>query len=150
MQNKIPPPIWMLLFGIAMWFVARSDYGYPVEIPYAWIPAALIIAFGLSYTIPAIRSFGKAETTINPLKPDEASSLVTTGVFGRSRNPMYVGLAMALLAWTVWLGSATNLGVLALFVVVITMLQIKPEERALRELFGEEYAEYCRNVRRWI
>ena len=165
MQNKVPPPIWMLLFGAAMWFVARSEFAYPVTIPYPlvfvviisgsvlhwWqVFVVIIVAFGASYTIPAIRQFGEAETTINPLKPEEASSLVTTGVFGRSRNPMYVGLAMALLAWATWLGSLTNIALIALFVVVITQLQIKPEEAALRELFGAEYDEYCRNVRRWI
>lgn len=150
MQNKVPPPIWMLLFGIAMWFVAKSEFAYAIEIPYSWLPALVIVAFGFSFTIPAIKKFDAAETTINPLKPQEASSLVTSGVFGRTRNPMYVGLAMVLLGWVVWLGSATNLAVLALFVIVITMLQIKPEEMALRELFGEEYEEYCRKVRRWI
>ena len=150
MQNKVPPPVWMLLFGIAMWLIARSDFAYPIDVPYRWLFSAIFIAVGLSFTVPAIRHFREADTTINPLKPGEASKLVTNGVFAVSRNPMYVGLLMVLVAWGVWLGESINLVTLAMFVLVITTFQIKPEERALRELFGEEYDEYCRNVRRWL
>ena len=105
---------------------------------------------GVFVSASGIREFNKASTTVNPLKPDEASSLVTTGVFRRTRNPMYVGLFLILTGWMVWLESLGNLLMLAVFVLVLTELQIKPEERALRQLFGEEYVRYCSQVRRWI
>jgi protein-S-isoprenylcysteine O-methyltransferase Ste14 len=63
---------------------------------------------------------------------------------------MYVGLLLVSIGWAVWLASLTNIAVIVLSVVVMTNLQIKPEEDALRKLFVEKYAEYCRNVRRWI
>jgi protein-S-isoprenylcysteine O-methyltransferase Ste14 len=98
----------------------------------------------------AIRQFGAAETTVNPLKPDTASALVQTGIFGKTRNPMYLGLLVALCGWAIWLQSLSNVGVLVAFVIVIYEMQIKPEEAALRKLFGEDYERYCQKVRRWI
>jgi protein-S-isoprenylcysteine O-methyltransferase Ste14 len=84
------------------------------------------------------------------LSPETATSLVDGGIFSVSRNPMYVGLLLVSIGWAVWLASLTNIAVIVLSVVVMTNLQIKPEEDALRKLFVEKYAEYCRNVRRWI
>ncbi|MDH5305282.1 MAG: isoprenylcysteine carboxylmethyltransferase family protein, partial [Gammaproteobacteria bacterium] len=86
----------------------------------------------------------------NPLKPETASALVQSGIFGKTRNPMYVGLLLILSGWAVWLESLSCLGLLLLFVVAITELQIKPEEAAMRKLFGDEYLRYCEKVGRWI
>lgn len=150
MKNRIPPPVWTLMFAVAMWFVAHSEYAYPFDVPSRWAVIALFIAIGAVFAVTAMRQFKRAETTVNPLSPEKASSLVTDGIFAKSRNPMYVGLLMLLAAWTIWLGSLTNIAVTLLFIPVINYFQIKPEEVVLRELFGEEYEEYCRNVRRWI
>jgi len=150
MKNKIPPPVILLLCGIAAWFVAHSQYGYPINIPFALIVAMLLAASGLLIAARAIRQFGKAETTVNPLQPNDASSLVDSGIFGRTRNPMYMGLLLVLLGWCVWLQSASNILVLLAFVLYITELQIKPEEEALRKVFGQSYIDYCARVRRWI
>ena len=109
-----------------------------------------LAAIGIAVAASAIRQFGSAETTVNPLKPDEASSLVDTGLFSRTRNPMYLGLSFVLSGWIVWLQSAGAILVLAAFVLFITELQIKPEEAALRKLFGQKYIDYCKRVRRWI
>ncbi len=150
MKNKIPPPVILLLARIAAWFIAHSEYGYPVEIPFALIIAILLAASGLLIAARAIRQFGKAETTVNPLQPKEASSLVDDGIFARTRNPMYLGLLLVLLGWCLWLQSAGNVLVLLAFVLYITELQIKPEEAALRKVFGQAYIDYCARVRRWI
>ncbi|MEL7184962.1 MAG: isoprenylcysteine carboxylmethyltransferase family protein [Pseudomonadota bacterium] len=150
MQNKIPPPVWMLLFGVAMWFVADSRYAYPFELPNRWVVIGILVAFGAFFSVTAVRQFGKAETTVNPLDPAKATTLVSDGIFAKSRNPMYVGLLLALGAWAIWLGSLASIAVALLFIPVLNHFQIKPEERVLRELFGDEYREYCRNVRRWI
>lgn len=150
MKNKIPPPVWALMFAVAMWFVAHSQFAYLWEVPNRWAFTIVLAAAGAAYAIIAVRQFGRAETTVNPLSPEKASSLVTDGIFAKSRNPMYVGLLMVLAAWTIWLQSLTNIGVAMLFIPVMNYFQIKPEERVLQELFGAEYEEYCRNVRRWI
>ena len=150
MRAKIPPPVWLLAFGVLMWFVAKSAYAYPVAIPYALIVALVIGLPGVLCATAGMREFNRASTTVNPLKPEEASSLVTTGIYQRTRNPMYVGLLLILAGWAVWLSSLSNLVLLASFVLVITELQIKPEEKALAMLFGKEYEDYTKRVRRWF
>lgn len=76
--------------------------------------------------------------------------MVDSGVFGFSRNPIYLGMALILVAWALWLAAPFAwLGVL-LFVVVITCWQIVPEEEILLNKFGEPYRLYCQKVRRWF
>jgi protein-S-isoprenylcysteine O-methyltransferase Ste14 len=149
-KNKIPPPIILLLSGIAMWFIAHSAYAYTISIPLALIMAIILAACGVFISASAIRRFKAVETTINPLQPDAATALVHHGVFGRTRNPMYVGLFLILLGWAAWLQSLSNAIVLIAFVLWLTEMQIKPEEAALRKVFGQGYVDYCKRVRRWI
>ena len=150
MKAKIPPPLWLLVFGAVMWFVAKSAYGYPIDIPYALVIALPIGVLGALCSVAGIREFGRVSTTVNPLKPEEASTLVTTGVYQVTRNPMYVGLFLILTGWAVWLSGLGNLPLLIVFLLVMTEMQIKPEEKALQTLFGQEYEEYRQRVRRWI
>lgn len=150
MKNRIPPPVILLLFGTAMWFLAHSEFALAVAIPYALWIAIVLGVLGLLVSGSAIRRFRAVDTTVNPLKPDTASALVQAGAFSRTRNPMYVGLLLVLAGWAVWLQSLSNVALLLLFVVAITELQIKPEEAALRIVFGADYERYCRNVRRWF
>ena len=112
--------------------------------------AVILFAVGFGFAISGAISFRVAKTTVNPLKPETASSLVTSGVFKYSRNPMYVGLAIILLAWTTYL--AVPLGLLAVvgFIAYIQRFQIVPEERALVVLFGNEFEAYQSTVRRWL
>ncbi len=150
MKNKIPPPILLLITAAIMWLVSQSEFSYPVQIPYSLALSILLAVIGVVIAAIAGRQFGIAQTTVNPLSPESATSLVNTGIFSMSRNPMYVGLLLMSTGWAVWLGSLTNIAVMVLFIFAITNLQIKPEESALRKLFGDEYEEYCRKVRRWI
>jgi len=133
-----------------MWFIAHSEFAYPTAIPFALAVAIGLAAVGILIAVTATRQFSAAETTINPLQPDAATSLVDSGIFARTRNPMYVGLFLILSGWATWLQSATNVLVLLAFVLYITYLQIKPEEAALRKVFGDAYVDYCKRVRRWI
>ena len=150
MKNKIPPPVILLLSGTIMWFLAHSSYAYPVAVPFALIISLLLAVAGIVTAATAIRQFSRAKTTVNPLDPGAASALVDNGIFARTRNPMYLGLLLVLSGWAVWLESASNIFVLVGFVLYITVLQIKPEEQALREIFGQAYVDYCSRVRRWI
>jgi protein-S-isoprenylcysteine O-methyltransferase Ste14 len=87
---------------------------------------------------------------VNPLKPDATTVLVTAGIYRFTRNPMYIGLTLTLLGWAAFLGNLLAFALLPLFVFYITQFQIKPEERALRSLFGSIYEDYCAKVRRWL
>ena len=102
--------------------------------------------FGLS----AVFSFRKAQTTVHPMHPEQASTLVTAGVFQWSRNPMYVGLLLGLLAWALFLSSLWAMVCAIVFAVYMTRFQIIPEERAMLELFGSAFTEYCQSTRRWL
>jgi protein-S-isoprenylcysteine O-methyltransferase Ste14 len=103
-----------------------------------------------SYGFPAIRAFMRAGTTINPVAIDTASILVTTGPFARSRNPMYVAMALLLTAWALALNSLAALAGPLLFVLFITRFQILPEEGAMSAKFGATYTDYRARVRRWL
>lgn len=150
MKPLIPPPLLGLLFGAAMWGLARGAPDFGVAFPgQLWIAVA-IAAAGLAIDLVSIAAFFKRKTTVNPLAPAKAKALVTCGLYRISRNPMYLGMLLILIGWGVWLGSLLNIAIAALFVWAITELQIKPEEKALREKFGPAYDDYCARVRRWI
>ncbi len=126
------------------WPLARCIAG-------AWRNAGFAsMALGAATMLLAMGRFRAADTTLNPMDPARATALVQAGVFGYTRNPMYLGLALLLAGWAWWLGTATPWLVLPVFVALITRLQIVPEERALQALFGEAYAGYCRRVPRWL
>ena len=114
------------------------------------IPAGVFVAIGVLIEIIAVGQFFTERTTVNPLTPGKANKLVVSGLYKYSRNPMYVGLLFVLIGFAVWLGNPVNLLVLSIFFFAITELQIKPEERALSEKFGEEFDAYRRRVRRWL
>lgn len=81
---------------------------------------------------------------------DAASSLVTNGVYRFTRNPMYVGLLLALSGWAAFLSSPSALVYLVAFVLYMNRFQIEPEERVLASRFGADYAAYRTRVRRWL
>jgi len=150
LENKIPPPIVTVLFGLAMW--ASSLVLSPVDVnEFARVAMSLaFVALGIFVDIAGLVSFRHAKTTVNPLKPATATSLVDSGIYMISRNPMYVGMAFYLVAWAVYLSSPlVGIGVFG-FVLYMNRFQIAPEERALVDIFGSEYENYQEKVRRWL
>lgn len=150
MKNKIPPPLWFILTGALMWLVDGQTPGFKFAFPYLVESRNIVVLTGVAFVLIAIIQFAKLKTTISPLDPSISTSLSTGGVYRITRNPMYLGLAIILLGWGIHLGNPVNLLCIAAFMFVITKWQIKSEEKALRDLFGEEYEAYCRKVRRWI
>jgi len=94
--------------------------------------------------------FKKVATTINPFTPKTTSTLVTTGIFAYSRNPMYLGMALILTGICIYLGSWLGLVAIPAFIQYIDRFQIIPEETALKGLFPQPFSEYCTQVRRWV
>lgn len=111
----------------------------------------LLVLVGLSFDLAGLLAFRASRTTVNPLRPERASALVTRGVYRITRNPMYVGMVFLLLAWGVYLAHwpALLLGPVV-YMLYLNRFQIAPEERALLGLFGEEYRTYMARVRRWL
>lgn len=150
LEHRIPPPIVAAFTAIAMWWLASASAPPVLPFPVRVGLAALLAAIGLAFLAPAAAAFRRARTTVNPLKPEAASALVVAGVYRFTRNPMYVGFAALLLAWAAWLAVPMTLLGPAFFVAYITRFQIIPEERALRDRFGESFDAYRRQVRRWL
>jgi protein-S-isoprenylcysteine O-methyltransferase Ste14 len=150
LELKIPPPAVALAFAALMWMLAHAT-------PYVSSPAAgravvavILAVAGVSISLTAMISFRHARTTVNPMRPGSASTLVTGGIYRYTRNPMYLGLLIVLLGWAVWLANAPALVFLPGFVLYIYCFQIAPEERTLAKLFGAEYQAYLASVRRWL
>ena len=149
LELRVPPVAVVLLAGLAMWLLARV-LPWPGDL-LGGLPAALLIAAaGVAVAIAGVVAFRRARTTLNPMHPEGASALVEAGVYRVTRNPMYLGMALVLAAWAVWLGSAAAVLALPLFTAYMTRFQIIPEERVLEAKFGEPFAAYRRRVRRWI
>jgi len=146
----VPPPVVAAVIAGTMWLgrSAAPELGLPAA---AQVPGAIALALiGLGFDLSGLVSFWRARTTINPMKPDASSSLVRSGVYTITRNPMYVGMLLMLCAWAVYLGSAWALLGPAAFVAYMNRFQIAPEERALEALFGASYIDYKARVRRWL
>ena len=150
LELKIPPPLVLLIFAIAMWFAAPLTA--PLDAPYGMrLGFALALAtIGEGISAAGMIQFRRAKTTINPMKAKNASSLVTGGVYRFTRNPMYLGMVLVLIGWAVFLASPITLIFAPLFVLYIYRFQITPEERVLTSIFGDEYVAYKNKVRRWV
>jgi protein-S-isoprenylcysteine O-methyltransferase Ste14 len=150
LEYKIPPPVVAALVAGAMWGVSALPPSLPLAPTVGRVVAAVLAVAGITFDLLGVLAFLRSKTTINPLRPAKASALVTGGIYRITRNPMYVGLALLLLAWAVYLSSLWPFLGPVLLVLYIDRFQIAPEERVLGGLFGEEYARYAARVRRWL
>jgi protein-S-isoprenylcysteine O-methyltransferase Ste14 len=150
LDHRIPPPVVGVIMVAAMWGVSSVGPVFAIPPMVKYIAIALLAAAGIAFDVSGILAFRAARTTANPLKPEQASNLVTAGIYRVTRNPMYVGMALLLLAWAVYLSALLPFAGMVAFVLYLTRFQIQPEERVLKRLFGEQYASYAARVRRWL
>ena len=147
---KIPPLAQWLLIGVLMWLLARG-FGADTSYSAFWsLLVILVLVAGVAVVALSVLTLYLAKTTIDPRYPHKTVRLITQGIFGYSRNPVYLGLLVMLLAWNLYLDSLYATPGLPLFVATITLLQIIPEERILTRQFGDSYQSYCGTVRRWL
>ena len=133
-----------------MWAVAHFPPMLQLPTLVRLLVAAALGATGIAIAIGGVMSFRRAKTTVNPLKPETSAALVSTGVYSFTRNPMYLGMALVLFAWSAFLSSIWSLVGPVVFALYITRFQIVPEEQVLDRLFGAPFAEYKKRVRRWL
>lgn len=150
LELRIPPPIVGLTLGAAMWGVAQLPPVLQLSLLVRLSAAAMLTSVGVAIALGGVWSFVRAKTTVNPLQPEKSAALVSNGVYSFTRNPMYLGMALVLLAWGAYLLSPWALAGPLLFATYITRFQIIPEERVLSRLFGESFADYKKRVRRWL
>jgi protein-S-isoprenylcysteine O-methyltransferase Ste14 len=150
LEHRIPPPVAAGVFAGAIWGIAQLG-PLPDISPSIRVAIAATVAFiGGAFNVAGMMTFQRARATMNPMAPEKASALVTTGVYRITCNPMYVGGAILLIAWAVYLSSVWALLGPPLFVLYITKLQILPEERALSAIFSSSFDAYHAKVRRWL
>jgi protein-S-isoprenylcysteine O-methyltransferase Ste14 len=150
LEHRIPPPIVGLVTGAAMWVLDHYFPSLRFPFPGREMFALAIGVAALAVDIAGMLVFVRARTTVNPLRPDKASTLVTAGIFRLTRNPMYLGMATLLVAWGVYLANPLALIGIPAFVGYMNRFQIAPEERALETRFGAQFIEYRDRVRRWL
>ena len=150
LELKIPPMLLVLLFGLAMWLVAFSAPSFRVSLPWRTAIAVTFAVAGALISLSGVVAFRHANTTVNPTKPGSTSALVTTSIYRATRNPMYLGFLLVLLAWAAYLAHVFAFALLPGFVLYMNRFQIWPEERTLSAKFGSEFSAYKENVRRWL
>lgn len=150
LELKTPPPLAFALAALIMWLLSKTLPPVAAVFETRLTVALGIAAIGGFISVAGARAFRRARTTTNPLQPHQASALVTEGIYRVTRNPMYVGLMLVLIAWAVVLGSPVSLAGPVAFVVYMNRFQIGPEEVALAAKFGDEFERYRARVRRWI
>lgn len=150
LETKIPPPLLGFVTGLMMWLMAQLLPTLSLVSSNLHRVGIVIMLAGFCLDVIALLQFRKNATTINPLSPDKASTMVSTGLYKYTRNPMYLGLLIVLTGWAFFLGNLASFACLPIFVRLISRFQIFPEERILKEKFGEPYELYLTQVRRWI
>jgi protein-S-isoprenylcysteine O-methyltransferase Ste14 len=147
---KIPPVVVVAITAALMWLAARAAPWACFDLAGRHVIAAGLAGAGVLIASMGVAAFRRARTTVDPTRPEAASSLVRTGIYARTRNPMYLGLLLVLAAWAVFLSSLVAFAFLPAFVGYLNHFQISPEERALAARFGREFADYRSRVRRWL
>ena len=150
LETRIPPPLVMMLLGAMAWTWAHYFPTLSFRLPFHTGMATAVAVAGLALNgLPKV-AFGRAGTTVNPLRPGAATHLVTSGVYRYSRNPMYLGQAVILFGWGIYLHNVLGFLAIPAFVLYISRLQIVPEERHLLARFGDEYTRFCQQSPRWL
>ena len=145
---RVPP---LALLAICAAITAASANYIPImrfTAP-SWLVFLELIA-GVVFLAPAVLSFVKHKTTVSPLSPSEVTTLVTGGIFSITRNPMYVGMLLILVAVALWFETISGLLSIPLFFIIIDRFQIRVEEKHLIEKFGQAYRDYAQRVPRWL
>jgi protein-S-isoprenylcysteine O-methyltransferase Ste14 len=150
LELKIPPGVLVIITAALMWLVARAGPAFGFLLPARRALALGLVVAGVVISALGVVSFRRAGTTVNPIKPETAGSLVVSGIYRRTRNPMYLGFLLGLAGLAVFLSNALAFIFLPVFVLYLNRFQIRPEERALASLFGKDFAAYQSKVRRWL
>ncbi|MBL8296582.1 MAG: isoprenylcysteine carboxylmethyltransferase family protein [Bryobacterales bacterium] len=150
LELMAPPVALGMIAAALMWAASSAIPVFRVMIPANTVSSASLALLGALTCLAGVVSFRRAKTTVNPMKPDATSSLVVSGVYRYTRNPMYLGFLLILLGWAAFLSNVLALVVLPAFVLYMNRFQIAPEERVLASLFADDYAAYRARVRRWL
>lgn len=150
LELKVPPVLLFAVLAAAMYGLTRALPVWAVTLPWRVGAAVTFAATGIAIALAGVAEFRRSQTTVHPQHPERTSVVVTGGVYRWTRNPMYLGLLLALLGWAIFLANPAAVAGLVAFVAWMNRFQIVPEERLLSEKFGPAYASYLVSVRRWL
>lgn len=143
------PPVWLAFAIFLTWWIAElQPASLAVGGPVLDLAGGLLVGGGVVLMLLAFAEMRKRRTTVIPHM--EASHLVTTGVFARTRNPIYLGDALVLAGLALRWDAPVALILVPLFIGTITQRFILPEEDRLRRKFRADFARYCQKTRRWV
>ena len=150
LDNRVPPLVVALVVAFLMRAASLAGPRFRLGWSGSAFVAAALAAIGIAVAWAGVVTFRRHQTTVNPFQPANASTLVESGIYRRTRNPMYLGVTLVLLGYAAFLAHPFALLLLGLFPAYIRTFQIAPEERALDRLFGETDARYKERVPRWL
>ncbi len=150
LERRIPPVAVFIITLALMSQLAQMLPALYLALPFTSVVALLCTLCSLLTALAAIYQFRCADTTLNPIAIHKVSALVETGVFGYSRNPMYLALLVFLVGVAYWLENWSSFVCCWGFVMYMNRFQIVPEERLLAERYGAVYLAYKRRVKRWL
>ena len=150
LELKVPPVALFILALVASYFSAQQLSTGAIGMPFKLIVLGVGIVLSGVIGLAGVWEFRKQKTTVNPIKVETASTVVDSGIFGYTRNPMYLGLFILLFCFGYFFQNIFSVLLSFAFVIYMNQFQIKPEERALEQLFGAEYVDYKQKVRRWV
>lgn len=150
MELRLPPLAQLLIFAMAMGVIDRTVPGPGFALPAHALLPAVVALLGVAIALAGVFAFRAHNTTVDPRYPQNTRVVVASGIYRASRNPMYLGMLLLLSAWGLYLASTGPLLLLPAFVLAMNVLQIRPEERVMRQQFGKQYDAYCSRVRRWL
>ncbi len=150
LELKVPPVLQVLIIALAMYGISKLFPAFQYTfIGSNWLASGSVIV-GLGIGIMGVLEFKKAQTTVNPHTPEKSVSLVISGIYKYTRNPMYLGLLLSLLGWALYLSNGLAFILLPVFMIYMSRFQIQPEERVMMQKFEDEYRVYLTQVRRWL
>ena len=147
LKTKIPPPLITLICILIIYFFEKEFIFFEDWNIYI---SGFFLLWGLVIIAFAVFKFAKTKTTVDPTKPSKTSSLVISGIYRITRNPMYLGMLFLIISFTFYKLSLLGAIVIPSFIFYINKYQIEPEEYEMRKKFGENFEDYCKKVDRWI
>ena len=141
------PPVWLLAF-LALAFAGAWAVPSPMLGGWAIGSGQILVLIGLALMAAAVWAFRGRGTSVLPHQQPRA--LIAQGIYRWSRNPIYLGDALIMVGWALWLGALIPFLVLPVWLIVIVNRFIRREEALMSAQFGDEYLSWASKTRRWI
>lgn len=143
------PPVWLVAFA-ALAYVQGHFYRFDLSLrhPLTMLLSGLLLGAGVVLTLLAVMEFKRHATTLVPHK--DATTLIQTGIFKRSRNPIYLADVLILAGLVLWWDAVLSLVLVPILFWVLETRFVIPEENRLRVKFRADFARYMEKTRRWL